>query len=51
MMTTDYKGKAYFFVSDETFRISGTIVFGPLDENAAMKGAGLLCNCVLGCVI
>jgi hypothetical protein len=35
----------------KTFRISGTIVFGPLDENAAMKGAGLVCNFVVGYVI
>jgi hypothetical protein len=34
-----------------TFRISGTTVFGPLDENAAMKGAGLVCNFVVGYVI
>jgi hypothetical protein len=34
-----------------TFRISGIIVFGPLDENAAMKGAGLECNFVVGYVM
>ena len=39
------------YVMINTFRISGTIVFGPLDENIAMKGAGLACNFVVGCVI
>lgn len=35
----------------DTLRISGTIEFGPFDEKAAMKGAGFVCNFVVGCVM
>lgn len=31
--------------------ISGVIVFGPLEENEAMNGAGFMLSCAVGTVI
>lgn len=39
------------FSSWKTFNISGTMVLGPFDEKAAMKGAGIVPNAVVEGVI
>jgi len=35
-------------INNKTFNISGVTVFGPLEENAAMDGAGFVPNFAVG---
>lgn len=41
----------YIAGANQTLRISGVMVFGPLEENAAMNGAGFVPSTVFGEVI